>query len=157
MKRSNYLLFGVLIFFALLSFGCAGIQANPIDPKAPVISLNGLEPDPLSMKSGYAVLRYGQSYRLIARVDKKTAPVVRVYRRLNYSVNNGPWWTTNFNPIQLTGSDCCGTVWTAWYWGPENTKQTNADWKVELEMWVIDADGRESNHLTAPVVIHIPY
>jgi hypothetical protein len=108
------------------------------------------------MKGDYSVLKFGQQYRFIANVVKREAPIVRLYRRLNYSVNNYGWHTTNFNPINLTGPDCCDSVWTGWYWGPENTQRDNNDWKLELDMWVVDADGRESNHLTAPVVIQFP-
>ncbi len=132
------------LFLSIVSFvilGCTGIQANPTDPKAPVISLKGFEPPALEMKNGNSILKFGQRYRLVANVEKKAAPIVRVYRRLNYSVNNRGWWATNFNPIQLTVSDCCPTVWIGWYWGPENTQKDSNHLKLEAEMWVVDADG----------------
>jgi hypothetical protein len=155
MQRTNCFLPGILISLALLSFGCATGQTAP-DPKAPSISFRDFTPTPLGENNGYAVLKYGQGYRLTATVVKRDAPLVRVYRRLNYSVNNHSWHTTNFNPAQLNGSDCCGAVWTNWYWGVENgitAPPGVTDWRLVLEIWVVDAEGRESNHLSVPAVV----
>jgi hypothetical protein len=156
MKQANWLL-GILfvVAVALTLSGCATMQANPIDPKAPVISLTGFAPPPIGQRNGAAILKFGQRYGLGANVVKQDAPIIRVYRRLNYLVNNRGPWTTNFSPIKLIPSRWA-TVWTPWYWGPENTQKDNNDWALELEMWVVDADGRESNHLTAPAVIQFP-
>jgi hypothetical protein len=135
----------------LSEVGCvSGPPVNAVDAKAPQIVLRGLEPQPLDEKDGVAVLKTHQSYRLVADVVKRDAPIVKAERRLSWW--GGPWpsGSMGFRAVDLTKiPDCCIRVYTSWYFSlpNEGTGQT-----AEIEMWVIDAEGRQSNRVNLKVV-----
>jgi len=142
------------IFAAALGLSGAGCVSGPpvnaVDARAPQIALRGLEPPSLNEKDGVAVLKTHQSYRLVADMIKREALIVKVERRLSWW--GGPWpsGSIGFQAIDLTKiPDCCIRVYTSWYFSlpNEGTGQT-----AEIEMWVIDAEGRQSNRVSLKVV-----
>lgn len=135
----------------LLSVGCGVVQpASSIDPKAPMIRLKGLEPPPLETKSGVAVVKTHQPYRLIADVVWRDGPIVKAERRLSWS--GGPWpsGSIGFSPVDLTNiANCCAWAFTSWYFSVPNEGSGQI---AEVEMWVVDAEGRASNVVKMSVV-----
>jgi hypothetical protein len=112
--------------------------------------LRGLEPPPVEERGGVAVLKTHQSYRLVADVFKREALIVKVEKRLSWW--GGPWpsGSIGFQATDLTKiPDCCIWVSSSWYFSlpNEGTGQT-----AETEMWVIDAEGRQSNRVNLKVV-----
>lgn len=154
MKASKFFL---VVGLAAMISGCATLQVAP-DPKAPVISIRGFDPSVSIEKNGAAVLTIGQEYRLVANVIHQDAPLVRMYKRLHFSIRGMGWQVNNsFKAHIFSSANCCYTVWTGWYWDPATSGGSeNISMKIELEMWVVDAEGRESNHLLVPVITRLP-
>jgi len=146
------------VAFGAVIAGCAGVVAHAeglqhSSPKPPLIKPVGAIPapgekvsEPAVERDGKLIVRRGVKYRMMVEVVERQAPIVAVSSRL---VMEG-WKPAEIDLTRLTiePESCCQRVFTPWIF---NKKETSG---YEIEMWVRDKNGNDSNRVRfGPLII----